>query len=487
MSELTSGVQLLDNKSASAILYALLSDAIKAFPSELVIDTWPVNLAAFRKGYVTLLPEFEAARLACSRRHEIAQYLANAMQQQLIWMSADTVQTTQTLQQRLSVVADPLTVKQTRGAKVGEGASVGVEPKTWKPDFTYHDVLWEDFAALGSELLKRNVITAAAAKALGWIGEQLPDNGELQLPGRKIAVLGAAAEMAPTELLLKTGADVLWIDRVPPPAEWLQPGEYTGTLHYPVHNADLLTQPDKILATLLAFANGDPIDLCLYAYAPGQAREMRLTGAMNALVNAMPRELIASVTMLVSPTTPAELQADDLAAMQSRRDQRSIWEAMLDALGLLGRGGGCVKKDQAAVVRTVVSIQGASYQVAQYFGKVLMAESWASQGLRVSANTAAITKTRSLDHPVFDAAFGGAATLGVETFTPEQSQCLNGLLAIHDWLHEDLPIPGRLRVHGGIHTLPYPLEAALRPAAAIGFARSPALLLGLVGSQFKRR
>ncbi|MFT7246704.1 MAG: hypothetical protein ACI82A_004084, partial [Candidatus Azotimanducaceae bacterium] len=88
MSELTSGVQLLDNKSASAILYALLSDAIKAFPSELVIDTWPVNLAAFRKGYVTLLPEFEAARLACSRRHEIAQYLANAMQQQLIWMSA---------------------------------------------------------------------------------------------------------------------------------------------------------------------------------------------------------------------------------------------------------------------------------------------------------------------------------------------------------------------------------------------------------------
>ena len=481
MSELNSGVQLLDNKSASAILYALLNDAIKAFPGELVIDAWPINLAVFRKLYVTLLPEFEAARLASSKRREIAHYLANAMQQQLVWMSADTVQAAQTLQQRLSVVAEPLTLKQIRGTK--DCADVG----HWKPSFTYRGVLWEDFAALGFELAKRNVTSSAAAKALGWMGGQLPDNGELQLVGRKIAVLGAAAEMAPTELLLKTGADVLWIDRAPPPVEWLQSGEFSGTLHYPVQNADLLTQPNEILATLLTFANGDPIDLCLYAYAPGQAREMRLTGAMNALVNAMPRELIASVTMLVSPTTPTELQADDLAAMQSRRDQRPIWEAMLEALGLLGWGGGSVKKDQAAVVRTVVSIQGASYQVAQYFGKVLMAESWASQGLRISANTAAITKTRSLDHPVFAAAFGGAAALGVETFTPEQSQCLNGLLAIHDWLHEDLPVPGRLRVHGGIHTLPYPLEAALRPAAAIGFARSPALIAGLVGSLFKRR
>ena len=50
----------------------------------------------------------------------------------------------------------------------------------------------------------------------------------------------------------------------------------------------------------------------------------------------------------------------------------------------------------------------------------------------------------------------------------------------HDWLHPDPPVPGRIRVHGGIHTLPYPLETALRVAAAMGFARSPRLLRGLL-------
>ena len=41
------------------------------------------------------------------------------------------------------------------------------------------------------------------------------------------------------------------------------------------------------------------------------------------------------------------------------------------------------------------------------------------------------------------------------------------------------PVPGAIRVHGGIHTLPYPLESALRVAATLGFMRSPRLLGGL--------
>jgi hypothetical protein len=118
-----------------------------------------------------------------------------------------------------------------------------------------------------------------------------------------------------------------------------------------------------------------------------------------------------------------------------------------------------------------------------------MAEAWATHGqihadnldpLRVSANTAAITKTRSLDHPVFDAAFGGAAAMQVQTFSPEQSKCLNALLAVQDWMSAEIPAPGRVRVHGGIHTLPYPLQSALRPAAVIGFAKAPKLLAGLL-------
>ncbi|NIV19460.1 MAG: hypothetical protein GWN54_02150 [Gammaproteobacteria bacterium] len=69
----------------------------------------------------------------------------------------------------------------------------------------------------------------------------------------------------------------------------------------------------------------------------------------------------------------------------------------------------------------------------------------------------------------------------METMTPRQSRRINGLLALYDWLRPDRPVPGAVRVHGGIHTLPYPLESALRIAAAIGFARSPRLLRGLLG------
>ena len=184
--------------------------------------------------------------------------------------------------------------------------------------------------------------------------------------------------------------------------------------------------------------------------------------------------------------------------MQTRRQQRPTWEALCDGLRLLGQGGGALsgtsqsaasQTQAAAVTRTVVTIQGASYQAAQYLGKILMAETWSTSGqlggtgqaLRVSANTAAITRTRSLAHPVFTAAFGGAAAMAVETMTPRQSSRLNGMLAVSDWLQEELPVPGQIRVHGGIHTLPYPLESALRIAAGIGFARSPRLLRGLFG------
>ena len=167
-----------------------------------------------------------------------------------------------------------------------------------------------------------------------------------------------------------------------------------------------------------------------------------------------------------------------------------MWEALCAHIGLLGQGGGGVAVGESVATRTVVGIQGTSNQAAQYLGKILMADCWSKYGqveatnpvpLRISANTAAITRTRSLAHPVFTAAFGGAAVLGVETLVPRLSRRINGLLAVCDWLRPALPTPGIVRVHGGIHTLPYPLEPALRMAAAIGFARSPRLLRGLVG------
>ena len=478
MAQPTGSVQII-NPQASHCLYDILQHTAEKFPGDFVDAQLPATAHAFRQDYVHSLPRFEAARLASPVSTLIARDLALSLEKKLVYRDASSEQAIHSFLRRPSTPLALTTI-------------TGKNTSLWQPAFEDKGVLHHDIAKLGAVLTNRNVITPSAADALGWLQQHFVGKG-VSLAGRKIAVLGAAAEMAPTEQLLKTGTQVLWVDRVAPPAALSSPADINGSLSYHPAGIDLLTQPKETLATLIAFANGEPLDLCLYAYAPGQGREMRLTGIMNALVNSLPPQLIGSVTLLVSPTTPTRLGKVDIAAMSKRLETRPAWESALSAIGLLGKQSGKVTVNSASVTNTVVSIQGASYQAAQYLAKTIMADCWANHGnphdavttnntlpIRVSANTAAITQTRSLDHPVFDAAFGGAAAMQVETFTPNQSRVLSGLLAIHDWLQPAYPALGQIRVHGGIHTLPYPLELALRPAAAIGFGRRPKLLAGLL-------
>jgi hypothetical protein len=472
------GVRLAGELSALQVLHIVLADAVAAFPNELRPVGMPENLGTFRNRYPDILPLFEASRVAASTRYEIARHLATALQEYVVLQRGDA---SVLLREALAEPVDPLPL---------ELHSFSGEPG-WRPEVVYRGERWETarLAELGGILVDRGMITQQAGDGLAWVTQTVGNDGAIDLSGRKVAVLGAGAEMAPTRLWLEAGADVLWLDTRAPPGEWWETQAVSGRLFWPAANVDLLADPQRVLATLIAFAEGAPLDLALYAYAPGQARELRLTVCMNAIVDALPDNLLRSVTMLVSPTTPAALSTQDVAAMDERVAARPTWEAALHRLGLLGRGGGRATAGNASVSRSVVATQGASYQAAQYLGKVMTAESWAVYGrlgsgepqpLRVSANTAAITRTRSLAHPVFTAAFGGAAAFGIETFTPRQSRRLNGLLAVCDWMHPDLPTPGAVRVHGGIHRLGYPLGSALRVAAAIGFARSPRLLGGLL-------
>jgi hypothetical protein len=477
MAKSDGSVQLAQGQSASSILFEVLAAAVAHFPAALDDARLPAQQKAFRTDYPRCLPRFEAARLASTERLKIAQHLVESARARVVWRVDDQ---DLPLKQLFDTPGDPLALQ-----------AVQATPATgWSPSLIYRGKRWpaEALADYAGHLVSRNMITPAAGTALTWLHHNALTDGALRLDGRKIVVLGANAEMAPTRSWLEAGASVLWLDVAAPPPEWTDPKNPIGDLHWCAAGADLLRQPTEILSTIRAFAGRDLVDLALYAYAPGQAREMRLTASMSEIVNALPQALINSITMLVSPTTPTQLGTQDLDLMQARRNKRPGWEAALDQLGLLG-GWGSEQYQSAATTRTVVDIQGASYQAAQYLGKILTAECWANLGqpesdepkpLRVSANTAAITRTRSLDHPVFAAAFGGAAALGVETFTPRQSRQVNGLLAVHDWLHPAMPVPGQIRVHGGIHTLPYPLSSALKVAAAIGFARSPRLLLRLM-------
>jgi hypothetical protein len=471
-------IQLAGQQSAAAAMYEILVECISVFPEPFRHLSLPTDPNQFRRGYAEMLPLFEASRLASNQRAAIAEHLAESFQRRLVWQGDHSTPIAEAL-------AEPGTPME---LKSREPAS----PAGWLPSLHYRDGIWEGKAIgdLGAELVARNVITPPAGQALRWAGEHSLDDGKLTLTRRKIVMMGASAEMAPTQQWLEAGATVLWLDVVPPPQKWQDTYQFAGRLLWPAETIDLLqTDPARILSTIVAFADGDALDLGLYAYAPGQAREVRLTAAMNAIVAALPSALRGSITMLVSPTTPAELSEYDLDVMSTRQNTRSAWEACLSRLRLLGNVGGSARIANAAATRTVVGIQGASYQAAQYLGKIVTAESWASQSFpasntaratRISANTAAITQTRSLQHPVFDAAFVGASAFGVETFTPELSRQVNGLLAVHDWLHPEPSVPGQVRVHGGIHTMPYPLQATLRVAAVLGFARSPSLLRGLL-------
>jgi hypothetical protein len=468
-------VALAGGRPASEILHDALREGLRRNGESPAAFHLPEGTGEFRHAYPAVLPAFEAARRVSAKRRELARSIVAALQRELVWQTDGEAHP---LADLLRHTPEPAALQIHRfGSSSGWYPSLDYRGRTWHP---------QELGALGAELASRQVITGAAATALGWVAGHLLDQGRIgfgRLGARKIAMLGAGAEMAPTEAWLKAGADVLWFDTTPPPGHWFDAQDFSGRLYFPGQPGDLLTRPREALAALLAFSDGQPVDIGLYAYAPGQALEMRLTGVMNALVEALPRELVRSVTMLVSPTTPMALDADDVAAMATRRRTRPVWESLLCRAGLLSREDGCHHLDGVAVSRTVVAIQGVSYQAAQYVGKVLAAECWADAPdgrFRVSANTAAITRTRSLEHPVFAAAFGGASAFGVETLEPEQSRGLNGLLALHDWLHPQAPVPGAVRVHGGIHTLPYPLESALRIAAGIGFMRSPRLLAGLM-------
>lgn len=470
-------IVLAGHESATSVFHAVLIDALETYPESLSRVGLPEQSGVFKKRYGQVLPRFEAARVGGGERLGIARRLVSKLKQRISWQDD---QGERPLDEALTEPAEPLALQ----SHCFAGKS------GWKPSLLYRGERWgsDRLAELGAALVERGMASKAVGEALCWLASDVMDGGVLDLSGRKIVILGAGAEMAPTRFWLEAGADVLWLDVVPPPEEWREIASMAGRLFWPEENVDLLSRPQEVLATIRAFGDGQPLDLGLYAYAPGHARELLLAATMNAIVDALPRERLSSVTLLVSPTTPTALGPDDLAAMRRRFETRPGWEAILAGIGLFGRGGGFAESGAGYATRTVVAIQGGSYQAAQYLGKVMVAECWAAQReeaeepqLRVSANTAAITRTRSLDHPVFAAAFGGAAAFGVETFAPRLSRRLNGLLAAQDWLNPRMPVPGTVRVHGGIHTLPYPLDPPLRVAAAIGFARSPRLLRGLIG------
>ncbi len=454
-----------EGETGSSLLRGALFDAIEAFPEVFAGLSVPASRGAFKSAWPELVGAFEARRVASPQRLAVARHLASY------------------LPQRTRFGNDRLAERIGAAGAASPTQRVGTAAPGWIPavDWGGRRYAGPEIAELADALREACQITDAGAKALRWVADTLL--GEpLVLDTHRFALLGAAAELAPTRYLLAAGARVLWVDRQAPE---LAPDGFAGTLVHVPGAEDLLAQTPSIGAAVAREAAEGPLHVGMYAYAPGRGRELLLTAAMNEVADqANP----ASVMLLVSPTTPGEVHTGCREDREARTARAPAWQRVLRGLGALGgtphHGAGEVE-----VARSIVALQGPTYQAAQYLGKMMVAEAWAADRapLAVSANVAGITHTRSLEHPLFLAGFAGAPAFGIQIFEPEQTRVIMTLMMLHDLLNDEAPsrltdpsmrargVVGQA-VHGGVRSAPFALDPTIRVAAIVGLARRPSLL-----------
>lgn len=480
------GVNLKDGLRASQLLFDVLNTARERHPKAFEGLRWPAHHGAFKRDYAAPLIAFERRRLASPDRAEIARTIVQATDASIVYSAGAGDETP--LHAYMERPADPLPTEAIRLTR-----SAGLVPEV-----TFRGEHYEGarLAELADRWLERHWMTESAHRAVRWtLGEAMKrQSGRADLVGHKCVSLGAGAELSPTRAMLRAGADVLFIDARDPTKELLEDPRVSGTLTYVPGGADLLEKPREIVATIARFAGDHPVHVGMYAYAGGAGKEWRLTSAMNAIVRALPAGLTRSVVMLISPTTPGRVSPEDAAASEERKRRL--------ALRPLGLGRSPASAGQSGelpnrVSHSIVGLQGVSYQAAQYIGKMMAAEVYAIHGLdgrggdlTVSAPVAPITATRSLQHPLFDAAFRGADLFDILISEPQATRVMCALLAFHDLLNPDAPCRATSRlppaervaaivgeqIHGGVYAQPYSLEREITLAALAGLAKSPKLI-----------
>jgi hypothetical protein len=484
------GVVLPAGHTGSSLFHKVLAEAVASYGDVLSAARFPETPGAFKREYGAALARFEAERAASPRRLEIARFILRRTQEALMFASDSG--STPLGEYMAQPAPAPALQSRTLGVTPGLRAEVPLDGKVYRG---------REVIELAERLGAENHLTQPVIAALRFIVELIEARGgALDLRGERFVILGAGAELAPTRMLLQAGARVLWVDLAEPEAALGDMSALAGTLVHAPDARNLLEAPREITAAITAFAEGAPVHVAMFAYASGSSREWRLGAAMNAIATSLPPQLIRSLSLLVSPTTCPMILPESAEQAERAYAQRPMWQSALHLGGLLPAPG----HYQAHGVRIglcTVSIQGLSYQAAQYIAKLASAETFALHGtdlraevarpVTVSANVAGITRTRSLSHPLFEAAFIGAPRFGVRIFDPPTTRALSGLLILHDLLNPAAPgaaaqQPSDPRakaaalfsqqVHGGIYSLPFVLEHAIRAAAVIGMGSKPSLL-----------
>lgn len=482
------GVSFPEGVSGSSFLHQLLADAVARFPGALAPASLPPSAGVFKTTFGEAVARFEAARAASSERVDVAAFIRSRVTSQMRLVDAKGSRLLLDALQTEAVAARAVPVRVVATAGPGRLVpSVPVKGATLSGDAL---VRW-----LRGKVDEHHMTAEAAAAVEGLV--QRAGTEGISLRGERFAVLGAGAELAPTAALLAAGASVLWMDIKAPPAELLASAQLGGALHVPEHPCNLLEDPVSACATVAAFAAEGPVHLGLYAYAGGESQEWRLAEAMNAMALALGPARVKSVTVLISPTSVMAARRADVDKGAQRRTQTGPLVSVLGKASLMGESH--VRVGSSVVPMAVVPLQGASYQAAQYVGKTLCAEALGTRGLvaggpplRVSANVAPITATRSLSHPVFEAGFLFAHDYGVWISPPDITRNLHALLTVEDLTGASAPTsPSRVhpddaaragallgqQVHGGVYAQPYRFEGMIRVSALRGLLSRPSLLV----------
>ena len=328
----------------------------------------------------------------------------------------------------------------------------------------------------------------------------------LRLEGRRIALVGAGAEIGPLAPLSAWGAEVVALD-VPGRALWERvvaiARRGAGIVHIPLTGdapaddaapagaagLDLVTALPAARAWLAEHAAAAPLVLANHAYADGAAH-VRVTAAADAVAaDALDGGGDVALAFLATPTD-CYLVPTDVVADARRRWLERGWRAPLQSpLRAASRGrlfapsyGELVPGGEWGLADALVPQQGPNYALAKRIQRWrgLLAR---DAGHAVSYNVAPATWTRSVTrNRLLAAAYGGARRFGVEVFAPATTRTLMAALLVHDLHHPEraaVAAPAHPEglfatgaAHGGLWRRPYDPRSVLGLAALIGLPRA---------------
>ena len=340
---------------------------------------------------------------------------------------------------------------------------------------------------------RRGVVEPSFVAAIDRV---VANPGWLDLSGRTFALLGAGAEMGPTQHLLSWGADVAALD-VPRPEVWQRLEDLaragTGRLLVPTRpdggdGADLLTEPAAIRAWLEGLDG--PLLVGNYAYADGEDFVRVAMGADAVIVSLQRARDDVALAYLATPTDVFAVPFDAVEMARERQRRGGAMGTFARVANTVTAGRGFVPSHretvrtddgrQLGIADSLVVQQGPNYALAKRLQRwrALVAR---QDGAFSSVHVAPPTRTRSVTkNRVLAAAYAGAHAVDVEPFEPDTSRAVMAALLVHDLHHEGAAAnpgggdPGTEHdltaeaAHGGLWRVAWEPRSALPFAVAVG-------------------